>query len=229
MRCVTCLAAICLVSLGAAAQDLPEETNLVENPGFEDLEDYDVGEQPEGAIAPEGGAQVTVTDLLPATGERCMEFTDAPGVTVWKPHWCVWRTPRPGTVRFQCAVRNDPTTPATIELEFRDWDVNAGAAYSTGPYIRFLPNGTVSYARGNEWVPIGQYRIGQWTHVEVEFEQGAGKPKTFTFRLGEQGGPTKATEGLPFRSDAFEECTWVGFAGVDQNTAVFYVDDVRID
>jgi len=37
----------------------------------EDFEDYEVGEKPVQALAPEGGAKVIVTDQSPAGGKRC--------------------------------------------------------------------------------------------------------------------------------------------------------------
>jgi hypothetical protein len=45
-------------------------------------------------------------------------------------------------------------------------------------------------------------------------------------RLGEPGQPT---EGLHFRTDAFTNCNWVGFAGMEEDPGVFYVDDLRIE
>jgi hypothetical protein len=62
--------------------------------------------------------------------------------------------------------------------------------------------------------------------VEVTLEEGEGKPKTYTVRLGEPGQPT---EGLHFRTDAFTNCNWVGFAGMEEDPGVFYVDDLRIE
>jgi len=69
-----CLAAICLVSLGAAAQDLPEETNLVENPGFEDL---DANGRPAGWQA--DPAVYSVVESPAHSGSRALQYenTDA--------------------------------------------------------------------------------------------------------------------------------------------------------
>ena len=65
--------------------------------------------------------------------------------------------------------------------------------------------------------------------MEVEFEEGESKPKTYTLRLNGADGATIAKENLPFRSPAFQLCTWCGFAGQDTKPAVFYVDDIRLE
>ena len=198
-----------------------------------DFEDYEVAETPAGAVAKEGDAGVTISDHEPATGERCVHFVDAPGVTAWKPHWFLWRTPGAGTVRMQCHIRNDAAAPATIGLEFRQWrPANIGAGYLTGPHIQFMPDGKVMAAsRGaqSRWTPVGQYRVGQWLRVEVEFEEGDGKPRTYTLRFGERGLPLATVERLPFRSATFKACTWFGLVGADTARASFYVDDFRLE
>mgnify|MGYP003872972005 CR=1 FL=1 len=199
----------------------------------EGFEDYDVGEAPPGAVAKEGQAEAAVTDREPASGQRCLRFVDAAGVTDWKPHWYVQRTPGAGKVRMRCFLKNDAAQPATIGLEFRDWfgGSQPGDRYATGPYLRFLPDGVVQACTGPSqagWVPVGRYELGRWLGVEVEFEEGEGKPKTCTLRLIAADGTT-TKEGLPFCNPAFKLCTWCGFVGLDTKPAVFYVDDVHLE
>jgi hypothetical protein len=201
----------------------------VEGPLEENFEEYDAGDHPAGAVEKEGGAEATVSDLDPASGHRCLRFVDAPDVTAWKPHWCLYRTAGSGKVRLQCGVKNDPSEPATFDLEFRDWP--SGEGYSTGPHLRFFPDGTVQAAgkAGQaQWTPIGRYDLGKWLRVEIEFEEGTDKPKTYELRLTESGRPLVEREDLPFRSDAFKTCTWVGLSGMDTKRAVFYMDAFRI-
>jgi hypothetical protein len=64
--------------------------------------------------------------------------------------------------------------------------------------------------------------------VEVEFEEGAAKPKTYTLRLTGTDGATTTKDGLPFRHPAFQLCTWCGFVGLDTKPAVFFVDDIEL-
>jgi hypothetical protein len=201
---------------------------------IEDFEDYDVGESPSGAVSKEGGAEAVVTDWEPASGQRCLRFVDAAGVTAWKPHWCVQRTPGGGDVRMQCFLKNDAAQPATIGLEFRDWfgGSQAGDRYLTGPYVVFQPDGTVQADGGPgqaSWITVGRYDLGRWLRVEVEFEEGEAKPKTYTLRLTGADGSTTTKEDLPFRNSTFQLCTWCGFVGLDTKPAVFYADDIHLE
>ena len=200
----------------------------------EGFEDYDVGESPPGAVGKEGTAEATVTDREPASGQRCLRFVDAADVTAWKPHWYVQRVPGTGKVRMRCFLKNDSSQPATIGLEFRDWfgGSQPGDRYLTGPYVRFHPDGTVQADGGPGragWITVGRYDLGRWLRVEVEFEEGEAKPKTYTLRLTTADGSTTTKEGLPFRSPAFKLCTWCGFVGLDTKPAVFYVDDFHLE
>ena len=196
----------------------------------DDFEDYAVGEQPDGAVEDEKGARIAVTDREPASGRHCIRFDDAPGATAWKPHWCRLFGRREGRFRMQCSVRNDPAQPATFDLEFRDW--TPPALLRTGPHLRFQPDGTVQVPGGpgqGAWVPVGRFPLGRWLRVEVEFDQGAGKPKTYALRITEPGGTSVVKAALPFRHAAFTRCSWVGFAGMDVKTATFYVDDITVE
>ncbi len=212
-----------------------EEARLdVDRNGWvDDFEDYEPGEMPRGAVGEEGGAKVEISDRQPASGERCMRFVDAPGVTPWKPHWFVWRAAGEGRVRMQVALRNDPEEPALIDLEFRDWPRQQPAkGYKTGPYLRFFPDGAVKAAGGagnDGWISLGRFAPGTWLNVRIEFEEGKGKPKTYTARVWEAGTEMPGARTLPFRHKDFRACTWFGFAGMSEGRAVFYVDDFRLD
>ena len=181
----------------------------------------------------EGAAEAVVTDREPATGTRCLRFVDAAEAAVWKPHRCVQRTPASGTVRMHCALKNDLDQPATIGLEFRDWAGGSklGGRFFTGPFLRFIPDGSVQAATPGAagWMTVGRYDLGRWLRVEVEFEEGAGKPKMYTLRLTGPDGATTSKEGLPFYQPEFEVCAWCGFNGLDAKPAVFYVDAIRLE
>jgi len=195
----------------------------------EGFEDYGVDERPSGAVPDEGPARVVVTDALAASGRQCARFEDGPGVTPWKPHWCLWFDAPDGVLRMGCSVRNDPLHPATIELECRDWPPGAGVKYASGPYLRLLPDGSVQVPDADGgWAAVGSYPVDQWVRVEVEFQHGKGRPGTWSLKLRAADQVLVAREGLPFRTAEFTRCTWLGIIGADTVTATFHVDDVEI-
>ena len=202
-------------------------------PFVDDFEDYDVGETPDGGVAPEGDACVAITDQTAISGKQCIRFDDAAGATAWKPHWYANRKLNTETVRFACAVKNDRTEPATIDLELREWHVaTAGGRYRTGPHLRFFPDGTVKTAGragGPSWTPLGIYPLGEWFRVEIEFVQGADKPKYCRLRMVYPSASPQSWTEVPFRHSGFTQCTWAGFSGADNQRAVFYIDDVRFE
>jgi len=97
--------------------------------------------------------------------------------------------------------------------------------------LRFNPDGSVQVAGPGAagWMTVGRYDLGRWLRVEVEFEEGDAKPKTYALRLTGPDGATTAKEGLPFLQPEFQGCTWCGFVGIDAKPAVFYVDDIRLE
>jgi hypothetical protein len=197
----------------------------------EGFEDYDVGDRPPGVVPDEGGARALVTDAQAASGRQCLRFEDAPGVTPWKPHWCVWFEPRPDTLRVRCSVRNDPAQPATIELELRDWPPSAGVIYSTGPHLRLLPDGSVQVPAADAgWTTVGAYPLDRWLQIEIGVAPGGQNPPgTWSLRLSGPEGTLVAREGLPWRRATFTSCTWFGIVGADAKQAAFFVDDILIE
>lgn len=190
-----------------------------------DFEDYEPGDVPTGAVAADRDTSVTVTDRDPAGGVRCLHLVDGEASAIWKPHWFARRTPRGGAVKIQCSVRNDAAKPVVFDLELRDWPAMAGAQYTTGPWVRFLPDGTVQAADGPSWKPIGTYRIGAWLRLTVEFAEGKDRPGTYSVTLGDD----PAVSGLRFHQEGFVNCSWVGFAGMENKPGAFDVDEISVE
>lgn len=194
-------------------------------PLAETFEDYDIDEIPAGALPDEGGARVRITDQQAASGRQSIRFDDASDVTAWKPHWCQYFEPRDGVLRMTCSLFNDPEDPASINLEFRDWP--NGKTYQTGPYLQFLPDGTVRVPGDSGWKVVGNFLPGEWLTIEIELVQG--ENKHYNLKLTSAGGKSVTTSGLPMRSTEFEQCNWLGFVGADTKEAIFYVDNITIE
>lgn len=203
------------------------ESAVTEDPWplVDDFEDYDVDEMPAGALADEGGARVRITDKTAARGRQSICFEDAADATAWKPHWCQYFQPRKGVLEFACSVRNDPEKPASFNLEFRDWPT--GQTYRTGPYLQFLPDGTIRVPGDKGWQTAGQLPPGAWLRVEVELVQG--ENSRYNLRLTGPDDKTVTSGPLPMRNAEFRQCNWLGFSGADTKEAIFYVDDVVIE
>jgi parallel beta helix pectate lyase-like protein len=194
-------------------------------PLAENFEDYDVDEIPAGALPDEGGARVRITDEQAASGQQSMRFDDASDVTAWKPHWCQYFEPRDGVLRMTCSLVNDPDKPASINLEFRDWP--NGKTYQTGPYLQFLPDGTVRVPGDSGWNVVGNFPPGKWITVEIELVQGDNKH--YDLKLTATDGRCVTSKDLPMRSPEFERCNWLGFVGADVKEATFYVDNITVE
>lgn len=194
-------------------------------PLADDFDDYDVDEIPAGALADEGGARVRITDERAVSGHQSMRFDDAADVTSWKPHWCMYFEPRDSVLQMTCSVLNDPDHPASINLEFRDWP--KGETYRTGPYLQFLPDGTVRVPGDKGWKVVGHFPPGRWLHVDIELVQG--QTAHYNLKLTAADGRPVVTDSLPMRSDNFVRCNWFGFSGADTKEARFYVDNIAIE
>jgi hypothetical protein len=192
---------------------------------FRDFEEYEAGDVPDGAVFADGATSVTVTDMKPASGLRCMRFVDGPTADVWKPHWYATRVPGKGKLRVQVSVRNDAANPVSFDLEFRDWP-GIGGKYVSGPQLRFLPNGVVQACEAGQWNDIGQYKLGEWLAVRIDLSEGKGRANTYTVKLGSNGTPIK---GIKFASDDFINFNWIGLAGMETKPGMFYADDIRVE
>ena len=190
-----------------------------------DFEEYDPADTPDGATAADDATSATVTDQQPAAGVRCLRLVDGSAQAPWKPHWRTHRTPGTGAVRLQCSVRNDPAQPVSFDLECRDWPAGAGANYTTGPHLRFQPDGAVLANSGGQWREVGRCQPGEWLAVQVDFSEGEGRASAYTVTLGAGGTPVT---GLTFANEAFTACNWVGLAGMDTKPGAFYADEVKV-
>ncbi len=191
---------------------------------FKDFEEYEAGDVPDGAVFADGATSVTVTDMKPASGLRCMRFVDDLTVDVWKPHWYATRVPGKGALHVQVKVRNDAASPVSFDLEFRDWP-GIGGKYVSGPQLRFLPNGVVQACEEGQWNDIGRYKIGEWLAVRIDLSEGKGRANTYTVKLGSNGTPVT---GIKFASDDFINFNWIGLAGMETKPGMFYADDIRV-
>ena len=167
-------------------------------------------------MAVSGEASILVTDEAAASGRQSLKFTDAPGIPAWQPHWYLTFKPRPGQVTLSCDLMLNRDAPATARLEFRDWPTKP---WKGGPTVTFGPDGQVQ-AGGSR---VASIALGEWVHVQIEFQQGQGRPGGFTLRLGQQ-----TFDGLAFANGEFVAANWYGFSTLGRDAGSFYLDNFRL-
>ena len=192
----------------------------------EDYEKRKVGYVPDHIqqVNPTKGATIEVTDAVAAEGQKCLRFTDAPGLEQPYHPNRVWRDLRldKGTVQLSFDCMNSREKPATFSIEMRDW---SEGQYRTGPRLQFLPNGTLLVGRDHE-LPCD---AGRWYHVEITFEVGANGAKELEFAFAPKGSAAKR-QTTPFVDRRFSVLTWIGLLAMDRDRhSEFHIDNLRID
>ncbi len=190
-------------------------------PIIDDFEDTEVGENAKLARThgQSAGAGIRVTDEQAATGNHSLKFTDAPGLEHdWQPH--MYYQPRfsKGLVRFSFDLRVEPG--AIFWHEWRD----AHYPYRVGPSISIEKNGELR-AGGN---PLMTVPHSKWTHIEIAC--GLGKiAGAYDLKVTVQGQEPHRFEKLPNGSPQWRRLRWLGFVSLATDTAVFYIDNVKLD
>lgn len=192
-----------------------------------DFETDTPGELPaiSGTIGFRGEAKLAVTAEQAASGRQSLKFIDGKGANSWEPSWHIDSKKKAGTVHFSCDLMNDKTHPNTISIEFRDWSRKKTGRYLTAATIRLSPAGVVT-AGGKQ---IAKFPNGTWIHLAVEFSFAEGKQGgTYLVRVGETGKDLKESANLPIMAKDFELLTWTGISALARDTAIFYVDNLKL-
>ncbi len=191
-------------------------------PFADGFEDTGIGEGPALATVSgeERSASIRVTDEVAAGGKRSLKFTDAPGLQhVWQPH--MYYRPRfdAGTARFSFDVRVEEG--ATLVHEWRD----SASPYRVGPSLRIEKNGELK-ARDQALMILP---LGQWIHIEILCGLAKVAAAAYDLTVTLPGRTPKRFDGLPTGSDKFKKLHWLGFTSLANDTAVFYVDNLKLD
>jgi len=166
------------------------------------------------------GSSIRVTDEQAASGKRSLKFTDAKDLPrEWQPH--LYYTPRyrKGTVRVSYDVRLEPG--ADLVQEWRD----ASNPYQVGPSIRITTDGKL-VASGKELMTVPH---GQWLHLAFETKLGKEATGTYDLTVTVPGQEPKRFEKLPVGKPTWRQFRWLGFISMATDTAVIYLDNVRIE
>ena len=188
-----------------------------------DFEGEQAGEEPlEGRVVT-GGKQGTlvVSADTAATGKQSLEFLDAPGLQQgFAPHLYYNPAYSAGKIQLSWDMLNSRDAPANFYVEVRQWDESP---YLVGPTVSVTATGKV-IAGDKE---IGVIPLGEWVHVDIELELGAGKPKTYQLRLNVPSRAPVVAE-IPYRSNRFERITWLGISSNSDAATTFYIDNLKL-
>lgn len=196
-------------------------------PIVDDWENDVLGAKPGGALVllgEEAGvpdATIRVSDETAASGTHSLKFSDAAGQkNRYNPH--LFYKPRltTGTVTGRFALRVEPG--AVVVHEWRD----AATPLHVGPSLR-IDGAGVLWAANKRLAELPQSR---WLRFEIMCELGDLAKGTYalTVRLPGRVPPLRFV-GLPCSPAAFTSLRWWGFMADANATAVFFLDDVRLE
>ncbi len=189
---------------------------------LDDFESTPVGDRPRIATVTvgKGGGSVAVTDELAADGERCLKFTDAPGLQKpWLPY--IRYTPRwdDGVAALTVDLRLEPG--AVVWHEWRD-DANP---YKVGPSLRITANGEVRCAGR----VVARVPLRRWFQVAIECPLGPEAQGVFNLTVTVRGQAPQQVRGLPVGTPGWNELDWIGFVSEADRKTAFYLDNLKLE
>ena len=191
-------------------------------PIVDDFEDTPVGEQARLATTTgeEKGASIRVTDEASAGGKHSLKFTDAPGLEYeWQPHMRYSPRFKKGIARLSYDVRVEEG--AILWNEWRD----SSSPYRVGPSIRIEKSGELK-ANGKTLLTVPH---GKWVHIEFVCGLGKISPRMYELTVTLPGEAPRKFEGLSVGSERWRRLDWLGFISLATDTAVFYIDNLRLE
>jgi len=187
------------------------------------FEEYAVGEHPDHARVSEANkdAVIRVTDDCASTGKQCLKAIDGPGQKyAHDPHLYYDRDFPEGRLAGSFDLRLQPG--AILSYEWRDWP--NGETLRAGPNVRINADGTL-VAGGKKLLTLPH---GQWVNIEAACNSGAGADALWQLTVRLPGQDPQRFADLPC-SASFKKLNWLGFISLATNTAVFYLDNVRLE
>ncbi len=204
-------------------EDDPDPPPRWPEPIDEDFEDSLAGEYPVRATQIcRGSTRVHITNEMSAgNGRQCLKFIDVGGVPeTFCPHISYQPNFKTGPVTFSCRVKNPSVTPATIQIEMRDW---RQISYGVGPSLTLREDGQL-LAAGRE---LAKIPLDQWITLQIAFELGQDTAETYTLTVTTPDQPPR-TFTLPHTTPNFKILTWLGISSLNDAEATFYLDDIRL-
>lgn len=185
-----------------------------------------VGSSPERAVVSgEGlGASIRVADDTAAAGLHSLKVTDAPGLEQpWQPHFFYQPHFTAGVLRQSFDLRLEPGA-----LMYTEWRDDGPYPDNIGPSVTFDAQQGQTARVVVAGRAVAELPVSQWAHVEIEAELGPTTARTWRLRVQPLGGEPQVIADLPLAGKAFAALHWLGFVSTATETAVFYLDNVRL-
>ena len=187
----------------------------------DDFEKSPAGTSAEDAVTygETGVATIRIAEDAAAKGKHSLKFLDAPGLDQpWNPH--IWYTPNliEDVVRLSYDLRLEKG--AVVWNEWRD---NA-SPYRVGPSLGTNAQNQLVVADK----PVMTLPLGKWVHVEATCGLGKSATGTWDLAVTAPGQPPLRLAKLAC-TPQFKKLQWLGFISNATDTAVFYIDNVKLE
>lgn len=205
-----------------AAWPLPPPAGVL-TPIHEDFEGLRVGAKPPGwtmwGDEELAAAAIRVSDDAPAGGQRCLKFTDAPGLqNPWDPHAFLAPMVEGGRVEVSFDFKAGAGTKFTHE-----WRDQARRPVAVGPTISVDPDGAVRW----DWHPLTTIVLDEWVHLRIIGPTGEGHDGLWSVELTHADGRVESFTDLTCAQE-FRELSWLGFTSHATDTAATYIDNLVV-
>ena len=187
----------------------------------DDFETTKVGDQPANArvSGEDKGASIRVTDATAGAGKHSLRFTDAPGLDrEWQPHMYYQPRYSKGTVRYSFKVRTEPG--AILWHEWRD----SSNPYNVGPSLRIMGDGALVVGGKT----LTKLPLSQWVGLDLTCPLGK-QAGTWQLAVSAPGAAPQTFADLALGTADWRSLTWMGFISLATDTAVFTVDDMKME
>ena len=131
-----------------------------------------------------------------------------------------------GPVRASVRLKMPSATPSALYLSFRDYNNTGGKYFQTGPRIQIDAQGVLS-ATPDSGVDLKLPR-DVWIRLDMAFEVGEGKPKTFDLTVEIPGQKPRIFRGIPYLDSGFMQVGDIYIVSTGPDGGVFLIDDIRV-
>lgn len=168
-----------------------------------------------------GDTTIAVTDETAASGKHSLKFVDGPNAPeVFYPdmeiNFSPIGPPEAAEATFACSLRVEKGADVLIELR--------NILPKIGPSLRIGREGKL-WAGGK---PLCDIPLGKWFRVGLVARL-SGDNRTCDLTVTLPGAQPSVYKNLPYQDQDFGTCNWMVIAGIGNQPAAFYVDDIVLN